>query len=496
MLFAIGLLLAGSAGSVLEDELERSVRAELVRLAETEPGTRRSAVRRLAELGTEEAWVAVLGALDDPEPEVADEAQVRLAGIASDDVVRRLFGRDGLAARDELVRLRVAEALGRLALPLDGVELARRTRKKPWAVARALAWSVERLGRAGRLTGDPERIGDELAKSWRMTKDPGLRGAIWLALEAVRPEAARELVARGFAQREPELRAAALLVARGLPDRGVEAARAKLEDPAACVRAVGLETLERAGTRAAAELLVERLSRETDRRLALRVQGALRRLSGLKHRADPRPWRDWVAGLPADWRPVRRPDPPASEARAGRSRTIDRLPILSDRIAILIDLSGSIWRERDDGRTRKQAIDVELRRTLEELDNSTSFWLIPYASEPLPYGDRLVAASPRNVRAVLSWFEGLRTRGRGNAYDAIQLALGDRDVDTILILSDGAPTGGRRWNLELMVDLLIEQNRFRRVAFDHVLVDASSAVRRHWQRLTEASGGCLIEVAR
>jgi hypothetical protein len=63
-----------------------------------------------------------------------------------------------------------------------------------------------------------------------------------------------------------------------------------------------------------------------------------------------------------------------------------------------------------------------------------------------------------------------------------------------MALTDGAPTGGRRWNLELMADLLPEQNRYRQVAFDVLLVDASSFLRRHWERLCTATGGRTVQV--
>jgi len=496
-LFVWGAWLGGDARGADEAEsIEELVRLELVRLEEPDPRTRRSAVRRLAELGTPDVWDSILEALEDPEPEVADEAQLRLAAIPPDEA-ERLFGRDGLRSPDELVRARVAEALGRLSFAPDGVELAKRTRRKPAHVARLIAWSIERLARRGRLAGEPERIGRQLAKTWRMANEPGVRAAAWLALAVVQPDVAQEWVGETLGERDPTLRSAALLVARGLPDEGVGAARARIDDPATRVRATALETLERAGTKDAVAALLERLNREPSRRLALQVLEALQRLSGRKHRTDPRPWRDWIESLPEDWRADRRPAGRVHEdTRERRSRTLERIPILSDRIAILIDLSGSIWRERDDGRTRKEALDVELRRALEELDESTSFALIPYTTEPIPWERRLRPANARTVDAALSWFEELRASGRGNVYDAIQLALEDPDVDTILVLSDGAPTGGHRWNLELMVDLLIEENRFRRVAFDHVLVDASGRRAREWRRLAAASGGRVIEVER
>jgi len=53
-----------------------------------------------------------------------------------------------------------------------------------------------------------------------------------------------------------------------------------------------------------------------------------------------------------------------------------------------------------------------------------------------------VPASKRNVRAALKFFEDCHERGRGNFYDAALLALSDPEVDTLVVLTDGEPTGG------------------------------------------------------
>jgi hypothetical protein len=63
------------------------------------------------------------------------------------------------------------------------------------------------------------------------------------------------------------------------------------------------------------------------------------------------------------------------------------------------------------------------------------------------------------------------------------------------MLSDGAPTGGDRWNLGLMRELMAEKNRFRRVALDAVLADASPKLKDDWRAMCDASGGRWVEIA-
>jgi hypothetical protein len=229
--------------------------------------------------------------------------------------------------------------------------------------------------------------------------------------------------------------------------------------------------------------------------LLLRLVERLQRMSGLKHRRDPRPWRDWLAGLSTDWRAP--PDPGDADVEVGgRTRTaLAGLPIVSRRVAVLIDLSGSIWNVRSDGRTRKQVVDQKLREALESLPEETRFNLIPYTSEPIPWRDGLVDATPRRVREAAAWFEARHENGSGNFWDAAVLALEDPEVDTLVVLFDGAPTGGTRHRLELITPLFLERNFARRVALDLVLVDASKRLRRLWGELARGTGGRVVSVS-
>ena len=471
---------------------EREEFAALVeRMNDKDPAKRRVGIKRLAEIGTTDAWGLVIAALADPQPEVADEAQWYLARLSDPKLVQRLLDRDGLRGQDPMVALRVAEALGRMSGPIDGTQLLDRMRRNEPAIARALLWSIERLAERQVLEGDPRKLVRELGKLASARGEGELRATALMALAATAGEEARGAIVSALSDREPAVRVAGLASLRHFVDEEAMAhVRRLVTDPERAVRHQAVLELERIGSPAALGALIDRLEGEERPRLRLRVLAALQHLSGLKHRFDVRPWRAWLAALPEDWRAARvtASEPPgATVAFAG-------MPILSDRLAFLVDFSGSLWNPRPDGTTRKDIVDEHVRDVLPGLPETTEFELVPYTAVPHPWQGKLVPARRKNLEEGVRWFEGCKERGQGNVFDAVLAALADPRVDTLLILSDGAPTGGQRWNLDLMVPLLIEATRFRHVAFDHILVDAPPRLRRRWESLSELTGGRSIAI--
>ena len=212
----------------------------------------------------------------------------------------------------------------------------------------------------------------------------------------------------------------------------------------------------------------------------------------MKYRFDPRSWHRWLEQQDQAWRPlaVR----PRVTAEASRARGLSSFPVHSGRVAFLFDFSGSMWTEDAEGRTPKDVIEVELRRALEALPEDTRFNLIPFTYAPLPWRPALVPATSRNIQGALKFFGGCNARGRGNFYDAALLALADPEVDTLVVLTDGVPTGGTHNLLDLVVPLLLHQNRLRGVTIEALLVGAPPGVRRRWEELARATGGSAVPV--
>jgi HEAT repeat protein len=476
---------------------------------------RRGAVRKLAELGTPAAWELVLGALEQPSAQVADEAELALARLTDKKQLAALLAAKGLGHKDASVRLRAAEACGRIAAELDASVLAReaKTGKEP-ELRRTLAWTLERRARAGQIAeADKKRVVEALQALATRDAVPEVRGAALGALVALQQEAAATVVAQALADKQSVLRCAGLEQCAVLGAEKAEAEAVRLLDaPEPSVRTAAIDQLEQLATRGALIALARRYEKEQQPMLAWRLRALLQQLSGVPQNWEPAAWKHWAESLPETWQAPRREGSEraptgASGGRAGPAggqadvsgtqapTQLVGMPIVSSRLAILIDLSGSVWDTARDGKTRKQILDEELRIALEKLPPSTEFNLIPYTHKPIPWADELQPATAANVKKALSWFEACKERGKGNFWDAALLALDDPKVDTVLTLTDGAPTGGSRWSMELMTEWIAQENRFRRARFDSILVDAPKGMQRHWQRMAEQSGGYSIAVA-
>ena len=167
---------------------------------------------------------------------------------------------------------------------------------------------------------------------------------------------------------------------------------------------------------------------------------------------------------------------------------------MSDRLAVLVDFSGSLWNVRTDGTTRKERLDPEVDGLLGRLLPGTELYFAAFTADVHPFEPAPVRASRARVRELHSFFRRARMRGQGDAHGAILAALAQPSIDRIMLVTDGAPTGGRRWNVDVIVDRVLERTRFRPVTFDVVLHGAGRGAQRRWARLTARTGGRLVVV--
>ncbi len=484
-------------------ELQRGASAE-----------RRGAVRKLAELGTPAAFDLVLQALADAESAVADQAQIDLPRAREEAHWKAILGRQGLEAKEQGVRWRSAELIGRAARSFDAERLARALDRQDPELSLRLCASIEALLQRRAIQGKHELLARTLLELSRAPcKEPLLPAAALAAwsrcvpahvdgagLEAELLEAESR---RAFDRGSTPLRLAALEIS--LRHRFAcaleQARRLSLEiDPLA--RSTAFDALGEVGSRAAATSLLAGLEEERIGWVRARAVAGLQRLSGMKYGSDPRPWKLWLDGLAADWEGrgfSAAASAPAAHAKAApgasTSGGLMGLDLESERVCFLFDLSGSMAQELDGGTTPKSIVGEHLDRALRGLRPGVRFNLIPFSTRPMPWQERLVEATPQQVRRALEFFGACRAGGRGNFFDAFLLAWNDPQVDRLVVLTDGVPTGGFHSDMDLIAPLILFRARFRPVVLDAVLVDASGGSVRRWRDLCEQSGGRVVQAA-
>ncbi len=119
------------------------------------------------------------------------------------------------------------------------------------------------------------------------------------------------------------------------------------------------------------------------------------------------------------------------------------LEILSDAFVLVVDTSGSMNASVGDSvKTRLDIAKDQMRKTLDRVLDGVLFNVIPFSTEARPLTDGLAPMEPEAREEVLAYIKSLRESGGTNIYDSLSAAFEDERVDTIYLLSDGAPSNG------------------------------------------------------
>ncbi len=214
--------------------------------------------------------------------------------------------------------------------------------------------------------------------------------------------------------------------------------------------------------------LIERLTEEKDEKLRTDALELLVDLTGVNMGFEVRDWRKWWETAAARFE--------FSQKESGSTRVVTPdlqyfgIEVASKRIAFLVDASNSMLRGPD-GRGGKKGkrgagkqggakkgggrrnpagggrkIDIlkeELTRILKELPADTFINIIYFHRSSVPWKKQLHALKGRGRQEAISFVRGLTCAYGTNIYDTLELALKDKRVDTIYLLSDGRPVGGK-----------------------------------------------------
>ncbi|QDU85931.1 von Willebrand factor type A domain protein [Planctomycetes bacterium Pla163] len=258
-----------------------------------------------------------------------------------------------------------------------------------------------------------------------------------------------------------------------------------------------------------------------DGRIAKLVMDALEELTGERFRNPgvwPRWWKDNASGfVPLSEKEytdllAKREQAAEEAAESGENNTVAGsffgVELDSERLTFVIDASGSMAEpmaprtggprgpttggdgEKDRkprGGTRLEVAQNELNYFLKELPESALVNVVRFSNGAKAWSDRLKSVGKKKtLTAIQAFVERLSPDGGTNVYEALQVAFEDPDVDTIMLLSDGAPSVGEVLDTGTIADHVALWNAHRGVTIHVVCIGGDQPELR---RMAETSGG-------
>ena len=409
---------------------------------------------------------------------------------------------------DPTLRRLLSEALGSMTDEKSATEIYAAQRSPDPAVRAVMARSLGRLKH--------KNAGDRLSEPLK-DKVLDVRGA---ALESVaeRKDAASETILHREAQSANEETAAiAISLLAGFPSDATTAlliklaghsragvsipaldALGELHPPEAFpvfekalkakewpVRVTAIRGLTKSRRRESIDILIDRLDKEEGRMLAELVD-ALHGLTGKPFGYAPGQWKEWWAGVHEDFAPPDKAQAVIS-SQAGMT-TYHGVPVLSNRMVFLVDISGSMS-EVTGSEARLDQSKKELLRVLGQLGKDAQVNLIFFDDRIEPWRKMLVPIKP-NLKEAQALIAKIAPRGSTNIFDALDAAFAHKEADTIYLLSDGDPTNGRIIDPDDILREIRKMNRLRQVVI-HTISFGSS---KFMKSLAEENGGQYVEI--
>lgn len=182
-----------------------------------------------------------------------------------------------------------------------------------------------------------------------------------------------------------------------------------------------------------------------------------------------------------------------------RTASFYGLEIRANKVCFIVDTSGSMA-ESAGGRgtastsrrsTRLGVAQKEIKNSLNQLLNGVRFNLITFASDARGYQKQLIELDGRSRERALKSVDTWHAVGGTAIYNGIMLALKDKDVEAIYLLTDGEPTEGRVVDIDQIILHVMEKLRYRDVKIHGVAIGQRSRLLRELAKKTE---GQYVEI--
>lgn len=169
------------------------------------------------------------------------------------------------------------------------------------------------------------------------------------------------------------------------------------------------------------------------------------------------------------------------------------IPLVSARIAFVVDHSGSMGAKvgTDRKRTRLDVAKEQLTKVVTALPKTHKVNLVLFESSITSVWKEVKKLSSGNRRELIEDIEAVKHTGGTNLYDGLEFAFDDPEVDTIYLLTDGQPSGGRFTDAADIVEQVRLMNRSRQIVIHCISIGQRSTL---LQDLAALTGGTYKEV--
>jgi HEAT repeat protein len=278
---------------------------------------------------------------------------------------------------------------------------------------------------------------------------------------------------------------------------------ALLNDPEWIVRAEAVQQIGNLRRKQSIPMLITRLGQESGR-LQGEIAYVLRMMSGKNLGLTPGSWQWWWEAEGAGFKLPPLADVLAKESKRKSQNNSNRtgasfygLQVISERVCFILDTSGSMaaralsttHRTSGDGERDSTRIEVakqQLSRIVNQLGDGRMFNMIFFESRVKAWADGLTEMEDSSRKDALAFIKEQRAYGGTALYNAIELAFADPLVDTLFILSDGIPSGGKMTEVNQIRKTVASWNSARKIKINGIAIGTESPLLR-W--LAEDSGG-------
>ena len=254
------------------------------------------------------------------------------------------------------------------------------------------------------------------------------------------------------------------------------------------IRAAIIRALGKLREKESIDILIERMPKEKGR-LQVDIAQALQKLTGKALGYEQKLWKSWWKAKKDSFVFTDKVEGVGGAGGGGAAATTYYgVPVLSERIIFCLDISGSMSSSAGGGESRLELAKKELGNVIKALGKKVYINLIFFETTIDPWQKKLVSLSryrPQALKAV----KALKTRGGTNIYDTLEMAFEDKDVDTIYLLSDGAPGSGKIVDTTEILREIRKKNRSRQIIINTISLGSSSFMRD----LAEQNGGNYVE---